>query len=80
MKRCPVVLSRMERLCFPHQVDHHLLPQVAISMHMDLIIVIPIHHELFFKQVEGRHPFALMAIGIAVFHLHQLGIYGPVGE
>jgi hypothetical protein len=54
--------------------------EVAVDMDVELIAGVPVEARALFQFVRRDDPFAVMAVEIAVLHLHELGDDRAVGE
>jgi hypothetical protein len=55
-------------------------PGITIDVDMHLIAQIPVDPDGAREELRIPHPFPLVAIGVALAHLHGLGIDGTAGE
>src|ERR1019366_1950776 len=61
-------------------VQDNLKAQVAVDMGVDLIAGVPVKRRSPGKLFRPQYPLAVMAVGVAIFHLHELRDDGSVGE
>ena len=75
-----VIGARVLRHQLFQNVQQHFEAEVAVDVDVDLVAGVPVEPRPLL-QLFGRHdPFAMVAVEIAVLHLHQLGDDGAVGE
>jgi hypothetical protein len=78
--RRAVVLARVARLAGLEGVQDQVQAGVAVLVDVDLVAGVPVGGERAGEYVRLDHPLALVAVEVAVPHLHRLAEDRPVGE
>ena len=60
-------------------IECHLHAEVAVDVHMNLIALVPKHPCHPFQFIRRHNPFAFVTVGVAILHLHKLGIKRAIG-